>query len=275
MTEQTDGEPLIYLAPVALPEAEFLVAKNCVRKWRYFHERYAVSVAPRASADVRYRGRSHQCRDGSYLLLEPGETHVNRVVPRPQNYTVLFMSPAAVEQAAGELGAQRIPHFAAVLENNPAIIRAFELLAAAITESDAVLEQQSRFALFTRVLLENCVERAKPFTVRDSTSHRAPIERAKMYLRERFNESITLDELARAAALSRFHLLRTFTRQVGIPPHAYQIRVRIEHARRLLRMGMPSVAAANAVGFADQSHLTRHFKRVLYETPGAYARVGT
>jgi len=81
-----------------------------------------------------------------------------------------------------------------------------------------------------------------------------------------------LDQLSSAAGLSRFHLLRTFTNQVGIPPHAYQIRVRIEHARRLLRMGMPSVAAANAVGFADQSHLTRHFKRVLYETPGAYAR---
>jgi len=171
------------------------------------------------------------------------------------------------------LGASRNPHFALTLGCNPAVVRAFEQLSATVTAGDTALEQQSRLALLMRVVLENCIERARPFTVRDPTAHRAPVERAKMYLRERFNEAVTLDELSRAAGLSRFHLLRTFTKQVGIPPHAYQIRIRIEHARRLLRMGMPSVAAANAVGFADQSHLTRHFKRVLYETPGAYARV--
>jgi AraC-like DNA-binding protein len=99
------------------------------------------------------------------------------------------------------------------------------------------------------------------------------IERAKHYLHDKFNESVSLDELAALTRLSRFHLVRAFALDTGIPPHAYQLTLRIERACVLLRAGVTAAETATQVGFADQSHFTRHFKRIRRITPGRYARM--
>jgi AraC-like DNA-binding protein len=91
-------------------------------------------------------------------------------------------------------------------------------------------------------------------------------------LQERFNESVSLDELSAVAGLSRFHLLRAFKKRFGVPPHTYQLHARIARARVLLQKGVSPADTASSVGFADQSHFTRHFKRILGVTPGQYAR---
>jgi AraC-like DNA-binding protein len=66
--------------------------------------------------------------------------------------------------------------------------------------------------------------------------------------------------------------VRTFSRKFGISPHQYLTGRRVDLARRLLLDGMPPGAAAAAVGFCDQSHLNRSFKRLLGTSPGRYAR---
>jgi AraC-like DNA-binding protein len=109
---------------------------------------------------------------------------------------------------------------------------------------------------------------------RSSKTPRA-IERAKHYLHDKFNESVSLDELVALTRLSRFHLVRAFALHTGIPPHAYQLKLRIERACVLLRAGVTAAEAATQVGFADQSHFTRHFKRLRRITPGQYARMHT
>jgi AraC-like DNA-binding protein len=112
----------------------------------------------------------------------------------------------------------------------------------------------------------------KRSTGRNSSTLRA-IERARHYLRENFNELVSLDELAALTKLSRFHLVRAFALHTGIPPHAYQLKLRIERACVLLRAGVTAAEVATQVGFADQSHFTRHFKRIRRITPGRYARM--
>lgn len=81
----------------------------------------------------------------------------------------------------------------------------------------------------------------------------------------------TLAELAEAADLNRYQLLRAFRQATGLTPHAYLIQRRLQQARRLITSGMSLVETAAATGFADQSHLTRLFKRTYGFTPGAYA----
>jgi AraC-like DNA-binding protein len=68
------------------------------------------------------------------------------------------------------------------------------------------------------------------------------------------------------------HLVRTFTRAYGLPPHRYLTGRRVEAARRRLLDGEPVADVAVAVGFHDQAHLHRHFTRMLGVTPGRYAR---
>lgn len=72
--------------------------------------------------------------------------------------------------------------------------------------------------------------------------------------------------------VSTAHLVRSFTRGYGIPPHRYLIGRRLDLARHRLLAGENAAAVATATGFYDQAHLTRHFKRLLATTPGAYQR---
>src|SRR5690242_8094509 len=90
------------------------------------------------------------------------------------------------------------------------------------------------------------------------------------FIREHYAQPITLADIAQAARMSTFHLSRLFKRTLGMSPHQYLVEVRVHSANALLSAGAdgPTLAeVAAAVGFADQSHLTRQFKRILGTTP--------
>jgi AraC-like DNA-binding protein len=103
--------------------------------------------------------------------------------------------------------------------------------------------------------------------------HRA-VKRAREYLEALRSENVSLERLAQEAGLSPFHLCRVFRQSIGLPPHAYQslIRalIRARFAKTLLAKGLPISQAAVEVGFFDQAHLTRQFKRIFGVTPGQY-----
>jgi len=65
-------------------------------------------------------------------------------------------------------------------------------------------------------------------------------------------------------------LLRVFRKELGIPPHAYLTQVRVLRAKKLLSVGIPIAQVAWETGFADRSHLNRHFKRLVGVAPGQY-----
>jgi len=83
-------------------------------------------------------------------------------------------------------------------------------------------------------------------------------------------ETLTLDELAAVAGLSRYHFVRAFSRSFGMTPHAWQLDQRIQRARGLLDQGMSLADTALQLGFADQSHFQRAFKQRVAATPGEY-----
>jgi AraC-like DNA-binding protein len=110
----------------------------------------------------------------------------------------------------------------------------------------------------------------EPASTKASGQERQPISRVRDYLTESYAENVRLDQLAQIAGLSAFHLSRVFCREVGMPPHAFQTQVRIARAKTLIRQGHPISHVAMLTGFADQSHFTRHFKRLVQLTPGQY-----
>ncbi|MBP0588575.1 AraC family transcriptional regulator [Paraburkholderia sp. LEh10] len=92
---------------------------------------------------------------------------------------------------------------------------------------------------------------------------------ARAYLHAYSGRNVSLDELALEASLSVSELCRRFTAAFGLSPHRYQLVLRLKTAKRLLLGGMTPSDVAAATGFADQSHLGRHFKAVFGVTPGA------
>jgi AraC-like DNA-binding protein len=85
-------------------------------------------------------------------------------------------------------------------------------------------------------------------------------------------DELSLEQLARDAGCDKYVLLRAFKRRWGITPHALRVCMRIEAARALLARGHAPVDVAALTGFADQSHLGRHFKTIVGLTPAAYRR---
>jgi AraC-like DNA-binding protein len=106
---------------------------------------------------------------------------------------------------------------------------------------------------------------------RGGRAEHAAVRRAVAHLRERWNERVTLAELAAVAELSRFELARRFRAQMGLAPHAFQTNLRVARARGLLAGGTAPAAVAAACGFADQAHLTRTFRVAVGVTPARYA----
>jgi len=101
---------------------------------------------------------------------------------------------------------------------------------------------------------------------------RETVRKVKEHIDRAYARAIPLDELAALADMDKFRLLRAFASEVGFPPHSYQLLVRIFHARRMLSAGDSAAHVALAVGFTDQSHLIRQFRRVEGMTPAAYQR---
>jgi AraC-like DNA-binding protein len=101
---------------------------------------------------------------------------------------------------------------------------------------------------------------------------RACIGRVVDYLRAHYAEAVVLDDLAALAGMSAFHFLRSFKKEIGLPPHAFLTQLRLQQARKLLAQGLGQAETAAAVGFYDQSALSRHFKKIYGVTPGQYAR---
>jgi AraC-like DNA-binding protein len=96
------------------------------------------------------------------------------------------------------------------------------------------------------------------------------VETARAFIHTHYERDISIGELASVTSLSPYHFIRVFSGQVGLTPHAYLTQVRVRQAQRLLLSGEPPAHAAISAGFFDQSHLTRHFKRILGVTPGRY-----
>jgi AraC-like DNA-binding protein len=264
------SERLAFIRPVWASGIEVLAAYESSRHWHVFHERYAFCVCRKAAAGVRYRGIEERIADGDVAVREPGEIHCNTFVNKPADFKVLFVEPSLVDNAARELGHSGTFHFAPFsIRSDPDLFWKLDRLCTSIEAGQGVLDQQALFAAALAAVARHA--ECKTRTPEVANGKRA-VERAKAYLRERFNEAVSLDELAAASGLSRFHLVHAFTKETGLSPHAYQVHVRVARARSLLQKDTPPALVAAHLGFADQSHFTRHFKRIMHVTPVQYAK---
>lgn len=94
-------------------------------------------------------------------------------------------------------------------------------------------------------------------------------------LEGRLADPPSLEALATGLGTSPFALLRAFRDTYGMPPHTWLTDARVRRARHLLDAGTAIAEVAGLVGFTDQSHLTRHFTRIVGVPPGAYRKERT
>src|SRR6266567_2914832 len=240
----------------------------------HIHEGYAIGIIEHGAEQFKYRGSNHVAPAGSIVIINPGEVHTGEsATEHGWTYRMLYPSTELLQRAVSDIvGRERaIPFFAETVVHDPEIMAEISLTHCALEEQSSALERESRL-LWTLAHLIVRYADDHPH-IRPLTKEHTGIQRVRSYLDEHYAENVSLEHLAAIALLSPFHLLRSFRNQVNLPPHAYQMQVRITRAKQMLRMGMSCVDTALAVGFADQSHLTKRFKRIVGVPPGLYGGV--
>jgi AraC-like DNA-binding protein len=260
--------------PAELPQLElrrgFGVARPVPRHW---HEEYQLCLVQKGSGDLRYRGDTFQTPPASLFIVHPGEVHSNRAHDDGGcSYRTIFAGAELMRRAAAEAHGRDagLPFFPTTVLFDEDVLRRYLELHFAFERPATGLERETALVRLLALLVERFAERRPP--ERSSGAERQAVKRARDYLAENYAEPVTLEDLARVANLSPYHFSRVFAEQTGMPPHAFQIQLRVARARELLRQGWPIPQVATHTGFADQSHLTRHFKRLTVVTPGQYAR---
>jgi AraC family transcriptional regulator len=123
-------------------------------------------------------------------------------------------------------------------------------------------------------LIRHILAPRQPGRERDGTLPRWRVRAVVEYIDEHLNTGPTLEQMAAAARLSRYHFarLRQFKRATGLPPHRYVIACRVDRAKQLLQAGgaLSLAQVAAQAGFADQSQFSWHFKRMVGVTPGRF-----
>ncbi len=232
------------------------------------HVTWTVAVMQEGAARFEVDATRQRADRGELFVLEPEAVHTGvAAVPEGWGYQVLYLDPALVHDWAER---DATPPRAArwVVFRDPELRGALLKMHAAFATGETGLGRDELVVDAVAALRLHLRPGAPE--VRGGTEH-AAVRRARAYLADRWDRPVALAELSAFAGLSRFELIRRFREQTGLTPHAFQTNLRITHARTMLQAGDAIAAVAAACGFADQSHLTRTFRRAVGITPGRFA----
>lgn len=238
----------------------------------HVHSELVIAVTEAGAGRCVSRGVADVATARAIMVFNPGEPHSGGVAgEQGWRYRGLYLGQAVLEHISEttEQPAGAAPYFRDSVVSDPELAALLVRAHLALEERDVRLVRESLLLAGIARLFERHGQPRLPPP--DSRCERAPVRRAVEYMQANLASDISIDDLAACAALSPFHFVRSFRKATGLPPHAYLTQLRLDRARRLLAAGEAPTAAALAVGFYDQSHLTRHFKRAYGITPGQYA----
>src|SRR5215218_3078712 len=242
---------------------------------RHAHDTAAIGVVDEGVGEFWCKGTSHLVPPDSLILIAPGDMHTGGVrlpAHAPLVYRMFYPSAALV---AGLLGHDvRELDFRAAAPRDPVLAARLRRLHALLRLSPddgacgpsggvqaAPLDGESMLADTLLSLLRRHGVRRPPRPAHGAGREPAGVAAAREYLHAHVAENVSLRTLAALAGdLNPSYFNRAFRAAVGLPPHAYQVHLRVLRAKALLAAGRSVSDVAWATGFADQSHLTRHFK---------------
>ncbi len=238
---------------------------------KHWHDEVHFCLIQDGSGNLNYRREKHWTPAGCLFIVHPGEVHSNYADEGSScSYRNLYAEPEIIRQITSEITGHQndLPFFSPTPIYDREIIQRYLELHRSFETGNSKLEQDELLLGFLANLLARHSESAAES--REPGREYEAVFQARDYLMDNFSSNISLEELAEVTGLSPFHLNRVFSKEFGLPPHAFLTQVRIARAKSLLKQGASITQTAMEVGFTDQSHFTRHFRRLVSVTPGHY-----
>ncbi|MFV3128154.1 AraC family transcriptional regulator [Niveispirillum sp. KHB5.9] len=211
---------------------------------------------------------------GRAILIEPGQPHDGHS-PEPAGFTyqMLYLPLAWVQASRDTLSGPLAPlGFRQTLWEDAGLCHDIAASFRALHGREGRLARDLALDRLLGRLWQPDLWRQEPHPA--SRPHRAA-RRARDALHDHMADDIGLEELAGLSGIDRFRLHRQFREAFGRSPHAYLVQLRLKRAKALLAAGGAPADVAASVGFADQSHLGRWFRRAYGTTPATYRQICT
>ncbi|OAN17849.1 AraC family transcriptional regulator [Photobacterium jeanii] len=240
---------------------------------RHSHEGYTIGVIENGAQRFYRTGGHHVAPQDTIILVNADEVHSGHSATEGGwAYRAMYPLPQQLEQLTQDLNLPNYgaPYFPSAVVSDPDLANQIRLVFNTIENSDNRLLRET---LIYGTLVKLMAKHAKSsLNINTQTKAQRQLLLVKEFLDDFPQADVSLDDLAKLAAISPYHLVRSFQKEFGLPPHAYQIQSRLRLARKLLKQGYSISDAAQECGFHDQSHFHRHFKKTNGYTPGQYVK---
>jgi AraC-like DNA-binding protein len=262
------GDWAHYFRPKSLPGVEVLHATFVTHRYgAHLHRAWTVAAVDSGAASFNLESGHHTAGAGSIFLIPPHAMHTGEPAsPAGYRYRVVYLDPGACSGGLPDPLTSRPRRRLPVVVRNEQLRAQLARLHGSLALPGSSLEQGEMLAAVVRELAG---------LVRDGQGTELALPhpgvlRALEYIHANWRLDFTFSDLAAAAQISPFHLIRIFRGHVGVTPSIYRRALRVRAARDLLTRGWSPADAAAECGFFDQSHLNRHFKLVSGVTPRQY-----
>lgn len=230
------------------------------------HDTYAIGRTLAGVQSFSYRRSRRDSLPGNTIVLHPDEAHDGQAgTGEGFRYRMIYVAPALFQDV---LGGRALPFLEGGVTTDPRIAAATETLLQRVGDTLEPLEQSDALAELAHALAAAAgMPRAR------GNGDYLAARRARDYLHANFTRVVTLKEVEIATGRDRWSLSHDFRTFYGTSPYRYLTMPRLDAVRRMLLSGISLASAAADAGFADQSHMTRHFLKTFGFTPGRWLQI--
>jgi len=238
---------------------------------KHIHEEFAIGVISQGEMNGFIDGTTKSINKKSIMTINPDTAHSNNAYNQNMySQSAVNVHPSFLSTLLKENFGSKQVYFKTGLLDNESLSNEFISLMSFFENNElTIIDYECRLVeVINKILLANtCVQEQKSLS-----KHDMAINKAKEFMQDNISMNITLDDIAKELDLSKFHFLRLFKKQTHFSPHVYLMLVRLERAKSLLQEGKSIVDTTYTCGFADQSHLNKHFNAYVGLTPKTYQK---
>lgn len=247
--------------------------KGVMQKFpNHFHKHYVIGFIEKGERKLSCLNKEYIVGSGDITIFNPYDVHTcEQINELPLDYRCLNISEEIMEKNIISITEikEKI-NFSSTVITNLYLSSLIKELHSLIIKKSKEFRKEEIFILILEYLVKY---HSAPFENNYSVKQSENVKRVCEFLEKNFDKNISLDILTSLTDFSKYHLLRSFTKETGITPYGYLETVRIEKAKNFLEKGISPAETAFLTGFSDQSHFSNFFKKFIGLTPKQYQNI--
>lgn len=238
----------------------------------HFHDYYVIGFIEDGQRYLSCKNNSYNIESGDLIVFNPHDSHsCEQIDNRTLDYCCINIQVDIMKKVAFEItNKEYTPYFKESVLFRSDIVFLLRDLHYMIMHKEIDFKKEELFFFIMEQLITEYSDTIS------STKLQEPNTEIKVicdFLTNNYMKNITLNDLSALTGISKYYLLRSFTKQKGISPYSYLEAIRIGKAKNFLEQGISPIEVALKTGFTDQSHFSNFFKKLIGLTPKQYMNI--